>query len=75
MRSRGPGPSKLIDDVGLPSVEVKKVSDRDAARKTLSDNRQAGHNYLLMDRYEAGMALTGTEVKAAKDGKVQLKDA
>src|SRR4029079_19276625 len=39
------------------------------------DNRQARHNYFLMDRFEAGMVLTGTEVKAAKDGKVQLKDA
>src|SRR6478672_2536345 len=28
-----------------------------------------------MDRFEAGMVLTGTEVKAAKDGKIQLKDA
>jgi SsrA-binding protein len=43
--------------------------------KILSDNRPAGHHYFLMDRYEAGMVLTGTEVKAAKDGKVQLKDA
>src|SRR6516164_8612013 len=48
---------------------------RDPSRKILSDNRQAGHNYFLMDRYEAGMVLTGTEVKAAKDGKIQLKDA
>jgi SsrA-binding protein len=51
------------------------LSDRDAKQKILSDNRQAGHNYLLMDRFEAGMVLTGTEVKAARDGKVQLKDA
>jgi SsrA-binding protein len=43
--------------------------------KVLSDNRQAGHNYHLLDRFEAGLALTGTEVKAAKDGKIQLKDA
>ncbi len=43
--------------------------------KTLSDNRQAGHNFFLFDRYEAGMVLTGTEVKAAKSGKVQLRDA
>ena len=43
--------------------------------KVLSDNRQAGHNYFLLDRYEAGIALTGTEVKAAKAGKVQLRDA
>ncbi len=43
--------------------------------KVLSDNRQAGHNFFLLDRYEAGMALTGTEVKAAKSGKVQLREA
>jgi SsrA-binding protein len=43
--------------------------------KVLSDNRSAGHNYHLLDRYEAGIALTGTEVKAAKIGKVQLKES
>ncbi len=41
----------------------------------MSDNRQASHNYLLSDRLEAGIELTGTEVKAAKSGKIQLKDA
>lgn len=51
------------------------MAERNAPLKTLSDNRQAGHNYFLMDRFEAGMVLTGTEVKAAKDGKIQLKDA
>jgi SsrA-binding protein len=43
--------------------------------KMLSDNRQAGHHYFLMERFEAGLVLTGTEVKAARTGKVQLKDA
>jgi len=43
--------------------------------KLLSDNRSAGHNYHLLERFEAGIALTGTEVKAAKSGKIQLKDA
>jgi SsrA-binding protein len=43
--------------------------------KILSDNRQAGHNYFLMERYEAGLVLTGTEVKAARAGKIQLKEA
>ena len=51
------------------------MADRDASRKILSDNRQAGHNYFLMERFEAGLVLTGTEVKAVKDGNVQLKDA
>ena len=51
------------------------MADKDSGIKILSDNRQARHNYFLMDFFEAGMVLTGTEVKAAKDGKIQLKDA
>ncbi len=47
----------------------------ESAIKILSDNRQAGHFYFLLERYEAGIALTGTEVKAAKSGKIQLKDS
>jgi len=43
--------------------------------KILSDNRQAGHNYFLLERWEAGVVLTGTEVKAARAGKIQLRDA
>ena len=43
--------------------------------KILSDNRSAGHNYYLSDHLEAGLVLSGTEVKAARDGKIQLKDA
>jgi SsrA-binding protein len=45
------------------------------AIKILSDNRSAGHDYHLTDRYEAGLVLTGTEVKAAKTGKIQLKES
>jgi SsrA-binding protein len=51
------------------------LAEKDYNSRILSDNRQAGHNYFLMERFEAGMVLTGTEVKAAKDGKIQLKDA
>ena len=43
--------------------------------KVLSDNRVASHNYQLAERFEAGLVLTGTEVKAARDGKIQLKEA
>jgi len=63
------------DASGLSRVEVKLAEKKDSTLKILSDNRQAGHNYFLMDRFEAGLVLTGTEVKAAKDGKVQLKEA
>jgi len=43
--------------------------------KILAENRRAGHEYFLVDKYEAGIALTGTEVKAAKLGRIQLRDA
>src|SRR5882672_2257847 len=51
------------------------MAAKDSGIKILSDNRQAGHNYFLSDRFEAGIVLTGTEVKAAKDGQIQLKEA
>jgi SsrA-binding protein len=47
----------------------------ESGNKVLSDNRTAGHNYHLLERFEAGVALTGTEVKAAKIGRIQLKDS
>ncbi len=50
------------------------MAEKDSSIKILSDNRQASHNYFLMDRFEAGMVLTGTEVKAAKDGQIQKGD-
>ncbi|HZJ45551.1 MAG TPA: SsrA-binding protein SmpB [Pyrinomonadaceae bacterium] len=43
--------------------------------KVLAANRAAFHNYHISDKYEAGVALTGTEVKSAMDGRVQLKEA
>ena len=51
------------------------MAQTDSSLKILSDNRKAGHDYFLLERFEAGMVLTGTEVKAAKDGKIQLKEA
>jgi SsrA-binding protein len=51
------------------------LAGKEADLKILSDNRQAGHNYFLMERFEAGLVLTGTEVKSARDGKIQLKEA
>jgi SsrA-binding protein len=48
---------------------------QETAIKILSDNRSAGHDYFLLERYEAGLVLTGTEVKSAKTGKIQLKES
>jgi SsrA-binding protein len=46
------------------------AGERDAAV-----NRAASHNYFLLDRFEAGVALRGTEVKSIREGKANLKDA
>jgi SsrA-binding protein len=40
----------------------------------IASNRQAAFRYHLMDTWEAGIVLTGTEVKSLRDGKAQLKD-
>ncbi|HXL80456.1 MAG TPA: SsrA-binding protein SmpB [Pyrinomonadaceae bacterium] len=42
--------------------------------KVLASNRAAYHNYHILDKYEAGIALTGTEVKSVLVGRVQLKE-
>ena len=43
--------------------------------KDLAVNRQAFHNYEILEKFEAGVVLTGTEIKSARDGKANLKDA
>jgi len=41
----------------------------------VASNRQASFRYNLIERYEAGIVLTGTEVKSLREGKAQLKDS
>ena len=41
--------------------------------KYITDNRKARHDYFIHDTYEAGLALTGTEVKSLRAGRVNLK--
>jgi SsrA-binding protein len=46
-----------------------------AGTKLIAENRRARHDYHLLDRYEAGLALTGTEVKSLRNGKVTIQRA
>ena len=41
----------------------------------VADNRKAGHDFHLLEQFEAGLVLTGTEVKAAREGRVNLRDS
>ncbi|HEY9311991.1 SsrA-binding protein SmpB [Williamsia sp.] len=48
---------------------------KEKGRKAIATNRKARHNYAILDTYEAGVALVGTEVKSLRDGKASLADA
>jgi SsrA-binding protein len=43
--------------------------------KLIAENRRARHDYHLLDRFEAGLALTGTEVKSLREGRASLQRA
>ena len=42
--------------------------------KVINVNKSAGHNFIILDKLEAGISLVGTEVKSVKEGKVSLKE-
>ena len=48
---------------------------REQGRKVVASNRKARHDYSILDTYEAGMVLTGTEVKSLRAGRASLVDA
>lgn len=54
-----------------PAAEVKKSRNN----QIVATNRKARHNYSILDVYEAGVALRGTEVKSLRDGQASLADA
>ena len=50
-------------------------TDREKAQRLIADNRKAFHDYHVLDSWEAGVALLGTEVKAIREGSVNLRDS
>ena len=53
---------------------MAKSAKRKTAPGDVATNRQASYRYHLLDKLEAGMVLTGTEVKSLRGGKAQIKD-
>ena len=51
------------------------MGQKNAAEKTVCENRKARHDYFIHETYEAGIELFGTEVKSLRAGKANLKDA
>jgi len=50
-------------------------TDREAAQANIAENRKAYHDYHLLETFEAGIVLLGTEVKAIREGRVNLRDS
>lgn len=54
---------------------MAKGGKRKAASGDVASNRQASYRFNLLERFECGLVLTGTEVKSLREGKAQLKDS
>jgi SsrA-binding protein len=54
---------------------VAEKDEREKAQRVIADNRKARHDYHILETYEAGVALLGTEVKAIREGRVNLRDS
>ncbi len=54
---------------------MKDRTDRQKAERSIAENRKAFHDYHLLETFEAGVALLGTEVKAIREGRVNLRDS
>jgi SsrA-binding protein len=56
-------------------VAKKPAGKSQPGRQILASNRKARHNYSILETFEAGVVLLGTEVKSLRDGKASLADA
>jgi SsrA-binding protein len=56
-------------------MEKKKSNGAKGDRQQIASNRRAFYNYEILDHYEAGLVLTGTEIKSVRGGRVDLREA
>jgi SsrA-binding protein len=54
---------------------MAEQSEREKAQSSIAENRKAFHDFHLLDTFEAGLVLLGTEVKAIREGRVNLRDS
>jgi SsrA-binding protein len=54
---------------------MKEKTERELAQSSIAENRKAYHDFHLLETFEAGVALLGTEVKAIREGRVNLRDS
>jgi SsrA-binding protein len=54
---------------------MAEKTERELAQAHIAENRKAFHDYHILETYEAGMVLLGTEVKSIREGRVNLRDS
>lgn len=57
------------------AAAAKKAGDAKGGKRVIASNRKARHNYSVLEVFEAGVVLTGTEVKSLRDGNASMADA
>jgi SsrA-binding protein len=75
---RGPGAAVAV--LRIPALLYSQAvatpkTDREKAQRTIAENRKARHDYHILETWEAGVALLGTEVKSIREGRVNLRDS
>jgi SsrA-binding protein len=55
--------------------EMTEKTEREKAQQSIAENRKAFHDFHILETFEAGVALLGTEVKAIREGRVNLRDS
>src|SRR6202453_1991398 len=68
-------PRQQSQNTHSPPQKAKPRDPVASGERDATVNRAAGHNYFLLDKIEAGIALRGTEVKSIREGQANLKDA
>ena len=65
-----------MDDLARRADVANDVTRKpESGERVIASNRKAFHDYEIIDRYEAGMILLGSEVKSLRDGRANLKDS
>lgn len=59
----------------VPTTQPQQSGERETGEKLITSNRQARFEYAIIETIEAGVALTGTEIKSVRAGKINLRDA
>jgi SsrA-binding protein len=69
------GHSGSLISARVLNVTMKEQTEREKAQENIAENRKAFHDFHLLETFEAGIMLLGTEAKAIREGRVNLRDS